>query len=105
MRFVETPVFTGAVTTLLSDEEYRRLQIALALRPEQGAIIRGSGGLRKVRWRAAGRGKRGGLRVTYYWDPPQDLCLMLYVYDKRVQGDLTPAEVKVLRQVVEEEFG
>lgn len=54
---------------------------------------------------AAGRGKRGGLRVTYYWDPPQDLCLMLYVYDKRVQGDLTPAEVKVLRQVVEEEFG
>jgi len=105
MRFVETPVFTDAVTTLLTDEEYRRLQIALALRPEQGTIIRGSGGLRKVRWGAAGRGKRGGLRVIYYWDPPEDLCLMLYVYDKRVQGDLTPAEVKVLRQVVEEEFG
>lgn len=50
MRFVETPVFTRAVTSLLSDEEYRQLQLALLIRPEQGALIRGSGGLRKLRW-------------------------------------------------------
>ena len=62
MRFVETPIFTEEITTLLTDEEYRHLQIALALRPAQGAIIRGSGGLRKIRWGSGGRGKRGGLR-------------------------------------------
>jgi hypothetical protein len=65
MRFVETPVFTTAVTSLLSDEEYRQLQIALLIRPAQGALIRGSGGLRKLRWGARGRGKRGGVRIVY----------------------------------------
>ena len=66
MRFVETPVFTASVTLLLSDEEYRQLQLALLIRPEQGVLIRGSGGLRKLRWGARGRGKRGGVRVIYY---------------------------------------
>ena len=51
MRFVETRIFTKATTRLLDDEEYRSLQIALMLRPEQGPIIRGAGGLRKVRGR------------------------------------------------------
>lgn len=58
MRVVETPVFTKVITGLLNDEDYRRLQIALMLRPEQGPIIRGTGGLRKVRWAKAGAGKR-----------------------------------------------
>jgi hypothetical protein len=63
MRFVETPVFTRELKRLLDDESYRRLQIALILRPAQGVIIRGSGGLRKLRWAAPDIGKRGGLRV------------------------------------------
>lgn len=104
MRFVETPVFTEEITGLLSDEEYGRLQLALVLRPAQGAVIRGSGGLRKIRWGVAGRGKRGGIRVIYYWEPAEDMCLMLYAYTKSAQGDLTAAQVKVLRQVVREEF-
>lgn len=66
MRFVETPIFTRAVTALLVEEQYRALQLALALRAEQGDLIRGSGGLRKLRWGLAGRGKRGGARVIYY---------------------------------------
>jgi len=69
MRFVETPVFTAVVTALLSAEEYRELQLALLIRPEQGVLIRGSGGLRKLRWGVRGRGKRGGVRVIYYWHP------------------------------------
>ena len=77
MRFVETPIFTKIITGLLDDEDYRRLQIALLLRPEQGAIIRGTGGLRKVRWAKAGAGKRGGLRVIYYWATKESvLCLL-----------------------------
>jgi len=65
MRFVETPVFTKRVKDLLPDEDYRTLQIALLLRPEQGPLIKGGGGLRKVRWALKGVGKRGGVRVIY----------------------------------------
>jgi len=69
MRFVETPVFTAVIQRHLDDEQYRQLQIALMLRPEQGPVIQGSGGLRKVRWATSGAGKRGGLRVIYHWAP------------------------------------
>jgi hypothetical protein len=104
MRFVETPVFTAALRRHLSDEVYRALQLALLLRPEQGPIIPGSGGLRKLRWATAGHGKRGGLRVIYFWAPSEEAFYMLYVYAKNEQGDLTHAQVKVLGQLVREEF-
>jgi mRNA-degrading endonuclease RelE of RelBE toxin-antitoxin system len=105
MLFVETPVFTKLVGAQLGDEEYRALQVALLLRPEQGTIIRGSGGLRKIRWGPKGRGKRGGLRVIYYWSPPDQVCFMLFLYSKNEQGDLTPTQVRTLAKVVREEFG
>jgi mRNA-degrading endonuclease RelE of RelBE toxin-antitoxin system len=104
MRFVETPIFTRTVTALLDEEQYRALQLALALRPEQGDLIRGSGGLRKLRWGLAGRGKRGGARVIYYWDTPTETFYMLYAYTKQEQGDLTPQQVRVLSRLVREEF-
>jgi mRNA-degrading endonuclease RelE of RelBE toxin-antitoxin system len=104
MRFVETPVFTSSLRGLLSAEEYRQLQLALLLRPEQGAVIRGSGGLRKLRWGVAGRGKRGGVRLIYYWAPADELFYLLYVYPKNVQDDLTPSQVRTLRRLVEEEL-
>jgi mRNA-degrading endonuclease RelE of RelBE toxin-antitoxin system len=104
MRFVETPVFTSSLRGLLSAEEYRQLQIALLLRPEQGALIRGSGSLRKLRWGAAGRGKRGGVRLIYYWEPSEEHFYMLYIYPKNRQDDLTPAQVRTLRRLVEEEL-
>jgi hypothetical protein len=63
MRFVETPIFTRAIEELPDHEDYRSLQSALLLRPEAGRVIRGSGGLRKIRWSAGGQGKRGGCRV------------------------------------------
>jgi hypothetical protein len=67
MRFVETRVFTSAIGKHLDDEGYRHLQIALMLRPEQGRVVPGSGGLRKLRWTTPGSGKRGGLGVIYFW--------------------------------------
>ncbi len=72
--------------------------------PEQGPVIPGSGGLRKLRWAGRGRGKRGGLRVIYYWTAREQAFYMLYVYAKNEQGDLTPAQVKALRRAVQEEF-
>ena len=104
MVVVETTVFTRQVIELLDDDEYRELQIALAERPEAGAIIEGSGGLRKVRWALAGRGKRGGARVIYYWAVRQERLLMLLIYAKTAQDDLTPRQVAVLRKIVEEEY-
>ncbi len=104
MRFVETPIFTRQVTSLLSDDEYKTLQQALVLRPEQGALIRGSGGLRKVRWSKRGIGKRGGIRVIYYWYEGDAVFFMLFAYGKNVQADLSQAQLKVLRRVVREEF-
>jgi len=104
MRFVETPIFTRIITRLLDDEDYRSLQIAMMLRPEQGPIIRGAGGLRKVRWAKAGSGKRGGIRVIYYWAPTEVVFFMLYAYSKNEQSDLTPTQARRLGQLVREEF-
>lgn len=104
MRFVETPVFTAALQRHLDDEQYRHLQIALMLRPEQGPVIRASGGLRKVRWAKPRSGKRGGLRLIYYWAPVERAFYMLYAYSKTEQGDLTPAQTRVLGRLVREEF-
>ena len=104
MRFLETPIFTTRLRGRLEEDQYRALQAALVLRPEQGALIAGSGGLRKLRWAAPGRGKRGGFRLIYYWAAREQAFYMLYVYAKNEQGDLTPAQVKTLKQVVREEF-
>jgi len=104
MRFVETPIFTKEVLDLLDDDEYRALQLALIFRPEQGAIIPGSGGLRKLRWGGKGRGKQGGLRVIYYQAKEEDACYMLFVYPKNEQEDLTHTQLRVLGRLVREEF-
>lgn len=67
-------------------------------------MIPGSGGLRKVRWTFGGRGKRGGTRVIYYWAVGHDTLLMLYVFSKGERDDLSPLQIRALRQVVEEEY-
>ena len=104
MRFVETTIFTRQVQSLLSDDEYRALQSALVLRPEQGSLIRNSGGLRKIRWGSRGSGKRGGIRAIYYWDLSTDRFFMLFAYSKSMQGDLTAEQLRILSRVVKEEF-
>ena len=70
-------VFTSAIRRHLDDEHYRHLQIALMLQPEQGPVIAGSGGLRKIRWATPGSGKRGGLRAIYYWAPSDRVFYMV----------------------------
>jgi hypothetical protein len=104
MVIVETNIFTRQVNALLTDEEYRQLQTALIRRPNLGAIIRGAGGIRKARWALPGKGKRGGVRVIYYWAVTPDQVLMLFMYPKNERGDLTPAQLKILRQIVEEDY-
>jgi hypothetical protein len=104
MRFIETPIFTRTVRDLVLDDDYRALQMALMLRPEQGALIRGAGGLRKIRWGGSGRGKRGGVRVIYFWDGDQEAFYMILAYGKSDQEDLTPSQLRVLHRLVREEL-
>ena len=101
MLFIETSVFTREIKKQLSDEVYRELQNALMLRPDAGDIIKGSGGLRKLRWHTGSKGKCGGLRIIYYWDMPDKIYLLL-PYGKSDQEDLTIDQLKVLKAIVKE---
>lgn len=104
LTFKETPVFTRQISDLISDDELSALEWILMANPERGDLIRGSGGLRKIRWAGSGRGKRGGLRVIYYWHVPGSTILFLLAYPKNEQDDLTPAQIKVLKTLVQSEF-
>lgn len=104
MVIIETPIFTRQLAATLDDDEYRRLQQNLTEHPDAGKIIPGSGGLRKLRWSAEGRGKRGGSRLIYYWFTEQGTLLLLFIYPKNVQDDLTPDQLRQLRKIVEEEY-
>ena len=97
MVFVETSLFSRLLGDYLSDDEYRQLQSHLAARPDSGALIRASGGVRKVRWRAGGKGKSGGVRVIYYWAATDDQIFLLTLYGKGEKEDLSAAD---LRRVV-----
>jgi len=101
MVFIETSIFTKEIEPLLSDDSYRMLQTALMLRPDAGSLIRGSGGLRQIRWSLPGTGKRGALRIIYYWSAP-DTIFMLFPYRKTEQEDLTKEQLKLLRRTVKE---
>lgn len=104
MRFVETPIFTKVITALLDDDSYRHLQSSLMRRPDQGVTVGGTHGARKIRWARPGGGKRGGIRVLYYWAPREAAFYMLYAYAKSEQGDLTPKQAQALAQLIREEF-
>jgi hypothetical protein len=104
MKFVETTAFTRRITDAMSDDEYRHLQEALLRRPAHGALIEGTGGVRKLRWGEEARGKRGGLRVIYYWHPKREMFLMLFLYRKSDQKDLTAEQRQALAKAVRQEL-
>lgn len=102
MEFIETPIFTKRIRQLISDDEYHLLQLKLAIRPESGDIIKQSGGIRKMRWAASGKGKSGGIRLIYYYIDQYDQIYLLFAYPKSETEDLTPDQIKQLRHLVRE---
>ena len=104
MEFIETPVFTRQILELLTDDEYRGLQLSLWERPDQGDLIWGGGGIRKVRVAAKGKGKSGGIRVIYYWLTEQGQVYMLLAYPKNKKDDLTAGELALLSALLREEL-
>ena len=101
MIFIETPVFTRQITALVDDDDYADFQRELADDPEAGDLIPGTGGLRKIRMAAKGHGKRGGARVIYYYFSSAAQIALLLAYAKNEAEDLTAAQKKVLKQVIE----
>jgi len=99
--FVETRLFTRLVQEYLDDDEYHELQKVLMDNPETGNVIPGSGGVRKVRWRAPGRGKRGGYRVIYYPTISQGVIWMLTMYPKNVADNIPAHVLRRIRKEVE----
>ncbi len=102
MEFIETNIFTRQITKLITDDGYKLLQQYLIMNPEAGDIIRGSNGLRKIRWSTEYKGKRGGIRIIYYWHEPEEVFYLLLAYDKNEKDDLTKKEIGVLSKVVKE---
>lgn len=102
MVFVETSLFTRLLGEYLDDEQYRAFQNHLIAHPDSGAILKGSGGVRKLRWRSRGKGKSGGVRVIYYWAPAADQIFMLTLYGKSQKEDLSAADLRVIVRLLTE---
>ena len=92
----ETPEFTRRAARLLSQVEQEALVLALAMNPLAGDLIRGTGGVRKLRWARGGRGKSGGARVIYYFHSDKAPLYLLSIYGKSEKADLTDEERSAL---------
>lgn len=104
VEFVETSVFTRQIDQLLTEDERGLLMQHLVNQPRAGGVIPGSGGLRKLRWSASGRGKRGGARIIYYLQVSQSRVLLLSAFANNERSALTKEQVKTLRRYVESEL-
>ena len=104
--FVELPPFERYRADYLDDDAFLRLQQLLMLNPEAGALIPGTGGLRKLRFadERRGKGKRGGLRVIYYWWDAGLQFWLFTIYDKDEMADLTKAQRETLKQMIKDEL-
>lgn len=99
MEFIETSLFTKLIYEYLSEDEYLGLQVYLLRHPNSGNIVPGSGGVRKLRWAMRGKGKRGGVRVIYFWKVNDDEIWLLTIYGKSERETISG---HILEQIAEE---
>jgi len=102
MVFVESSMYSARVGRYLSDDERSAMETRLILQPDAGALIPGSGGLRKLRWRMGGKGKRSGVRVIYYWSRGGSRMFLATIYSKAEWSDVPKAILRRLSQGVQE---
>ncbi len=100
-EFIESSLFTKMVGDYLSDEEYLAFQQFLLEQPEAGDVVKGSGGVRKVRWARPGAGKSGGVRVCYYTRNAAGQILLLVIYAKNVRANIPGAVLKQLKELLD----
>jgi|SRR5579859_4784941 len=106
MEFIEAPAFTRHLPEYLNDDEYRTLQHRLGENPELGSLMPGTSGFRKLRWADVrrGKGRRGGLRVIYYYFASDNQIWLMTLYDKAEAADLSAREKKALKAAIESEL-
>ena len=97
---IRLPTFERTAAGLITDEQHRWLDTTLAGAPDSGAVIPGTGGVRKLRTPAAGRGKRGGARVIYYYRGATERVYLILAYAKGVKEDLSGGERREIRRLV-----
>ena len=102
MVCVELTPFIAFRAAWWSDDDLRQLQNFLLATPDAGDVIPGGSGLRKLRWSAQGRGKRGGARVIYYQHVPGERIYLIYAYAKSAQANLTREQVKALATLMKD---
>jgi mRNA-degrading endonuclease RelE of RelBE toxin-antitoxin system len=102
MVFKETILFSKYLKDYLKDDEYQQFQQYLIDQPDAGDLIKGTGGLRKLRWGLEKKGKRGGIRVIYYWQIEEDQIYLLALYSKNDVTDLSSGDKKALKKMVED---
>lgn len=100
MVIIETPIFKKCIEDIATEEEYRTLQNDILENPESGKLIKGGGGIRKIRFATGGKGKSGGARAIYFYIKPQGQVLMLIAYAKSVSDTLTADQVSLLKELV-----
>ena len=100
MEFIETPLFEKSKQGIFDDDELQKLQLELLESPDKGDLIPKGKGLRKIRWSASGRGKRGGARVIYYWINDESVIFLLLAYKKNKQENLTSQQMKILTDLL-----
>ena len=103
MIFIETSIFTRLLPKYLSDDEYRAFQWHLIAYPDAGDVVRGSGGVRKIRWAEKGKGKRGGVRIIYYWKKSADEIWLLTTYSKKEKATIKGHILKKIAEEIENE--
>lgn len=101
LQFTETLRFTKRAIDIIGEEGIARLQLQLLETPQVGAVVRASGGIRKMRFRSGKRGKSGGARVIYFFADSAGRIYLLDIYEKSEKSDLTKAEIGILRSEVE----
>ena len=100
MNLYVTRTYERVIRKLISEDDRRELEAAIAAAPEAAPVIRGAGGVRKLRWAGSGRGKRGGVRAIYFWHVGPEAIYMLTAYAKADRDDLKPADRKALVRLV-----
>src|SRR5262245_36524656 len=106
MEFVEAPAFTRYLPRYLTDDEFAVLQRYLAANPDAGDVMPGAGGFRKLRWsdERRGKGRRGGLRVIYYFLIGDQQIWLFTLFGKDEAADLTAEQKRQLRAAIDAEL-
>ena len=98
----ETEPFQRKVGRLLSEDEKAELIAYLAMNPNSGVLIQGTGGIRKLRWARSGRGKSGGVRIIYYFHNEELPLYLLALFGKNEKANISMEEKKLLSKAVKE---